>query len=426
MPLDIQKMFSDFIPDTAKQDQERGDVFADGVGQLGSAAARLGPARSRQLSRGVGGAFGLDMRTPAEKLKESLGGIDVNTPEGQDEAVQLISKVNGPAGIQTRVAFQEQARAQQAADAQTTNAGANVATSTAQLLNAQTNANKPVSAPSVWDAVDGRLYNNQTGAWKEGNGGPVTTQVEFSTLDPDLYAPRSFARFQRAVRQAEGDPIKVEDAWAQLLPKAEDGWKWKKIPEEFLVEGERQFEKMPDGTNGVTIRKEIDAANRAGTTQREQSAHIADLMTTMIDSVETGKVATGMKGIIFAVAPATGNYAFKGDLDTVLANLGLGALTEARNNSANGASGFGQLTERELTLLQQLENDLKVGLDKETLLKRLEHVKSTFESAQDRAKSDWTTRQWIGYEAPPEPEAPAPASIATPSGNTFTITPRQP
>ena len=132
MPLDIATMFSDFIPDTAKQDRDAGVEAANVVGQLGGQAALLGPARARQLSQGVGGMFGLDLRSPAEKLKETLSGVDVSTPEGQDKAFELISKVNGPAGIKFRVAMQEQARANQQAQAQSTQAEA-------ASLNAQTN-----------------------------------------------------------------------------------------------------------------------------------------------------------------------------------------------------------------------------------------------------------------------------------------------
>ena len=132
MPIDIQKMFSDFIPDTAKQDFEQGQVFANNVGQLGSAAALLGPTRARQLRRGAGGLFGVDLRSPREKLAEQLQGIDISTQAGQDEAFELISAVDGNMGIQFRAAMAENAQNQLAAQADAMRAEA-------AKLNAETN-----------------------------------------------------------------------------------------------------------------------------------------------------------------------------------------------------------------------------------------------------------------------------------------------
>ena len=436
--IDITSLFADVLPNPQRQLEERtlqqSDAVnqANAVGQLGGMAAYLAPQRGRAMAAAGKGLLGIDTRTKADKLKEQLEALGTpSTPQEHKAYADLLDKMRPGSGVQYMMGVAQDNREQQLADASTANAAANDASSQASLLNAQTAANTPVSAPDVWEEADGRLYNNTTGEWKETDGSSPVPQIEYSTLDPDLYEPRSFARFQSNVRLAEGDSDKIENAWSQLLPKAEDGWKWSPIPEKFAVEGERAFEKMPDASNRVTIRKEVAAANRAGRTQREQSGHVANLMGTMIESVETGEVATGMKGILLSIIPESGNYSLAGDIDTVLANLGLGALTEARNNSANGASGFGQLTEKELTLLQQLEADLKVGLDKETLIKRLTHVKLTFENSRDRAYSDWDTRQWIGYEEPPESTAvvtptadTGSSSVVETENGTFTVIPR--
>ena len=406
--IDITSLFADVLPNPQRQLEERTLQQSDAanqaslVGELGGMAAYLAPQRGRAMAAAGKGLLGIDTRTKADKLKEQLEALGTpSTPQEHKAYADLLDKMRPGSGVQYMMGVAQENREQQLADASTANAAANDASSQASLLNAQTAANTPVSAPDVWYEADGRLYNRQTGEWSTADGGKPKYGVAVSTLDQDLYEPNSFFAFESSLSKATNDK-EAEAAWAELLPRAEDGWQWKPIPEEFLVEGERAFEKMPDASNRVTIRKEIAAANRAGRTQREQSGQVANLMGTMIESVETGETKTGMKGIILSVLPQTGNYAFQGDLNTVLANLGLGALTEARNNSANGASGFGQLTEKELLLLQQLEADLKVGLDKETLLKRLNEVKLTFADARDRAYSSWTTRQWIGYEEPPE------------------------
>jgi hypothetical protein len=412
--IDITSLFADVVgPNPEQQLAERTLQQNDAanqaslVGELGGMAAYLAPQRGRAMAAAGKGLLGIDTRTKADKLKEQLEALGTpSTPQEHKAYADLLDKMRPGSGVQYMMGVAQEKRQQQLADASTANAAANATSSAASLLNAQTEANTPVSSPDVWYEADGRLYNRQTGEWSTADGGKPKYGVAVSTLDQDLYEPNSWFAFESSLSKATNDK-EAEAAWAKLLPNGDmDGWKWKLIPEEFVVAGGPLREKMPDTNNMVTIRKEIDAANRAGDTQREQSGQIANLMGTMIESVETGKTKTGMKGIILSVLPQSGNYAFQGDLNTVLANLGLGALTEARNNSVNGASGFGQLTEKELLLLQRLEADLKVGLDKETLIKRLNEVKLTFADASARAYSSWTTRQWIGYEDPPESTTP--------------------
>lgn len=431
MPIDINKMFADIIPDTKQADLNEGALLSQNIATPGSALALFAPqfARSARLAAGgiASGITGkdIDTRSIAEKIPEAVKGLNTNDPTSILAAAQRLDAIGASeqAAQLRSMAMQsvaEQRRAQQTADAQTSNAQSNVVSSAAQLLNAQTNASKPATATARYKAAGDKIFDTQTGQWVTPEGDITTPQVEISTLDPDLYDSKSFARFRRASRAATTEDAR-EKAWAELLPKPDTGWKWSEVPEEFVVAGGPKYEQMPAGTQEITVRKEIDAAIAAGETQRERSTHVVDVMDTMLESLESGETSTGMKGIALSFFPGTNNFAFEGDLDTIRANLGFDALNEARANSATGASGFGQLTEREMTLLQQLENDLKIGLDKETLVKRLKHVKSTFESARDRAKTDWTTRQWIGLEAPP---AQPQAGITTPSGNTFTITPR--
>ena len=440
--IDITSLFADVLPNQQRQLDERtlqqSDAAnqANAVGELGGMAAYLAPQSGRAMVAAGKGLLGIDTRTEADMLQEQLKALGTpSTPQEHKTYADLLDKLRPGSGVQYMMGIAQDNREQQLADASTANAAASGVSSAASLLNAQTEANTPVSAPDVWYEADGRLYNRQTGEWSTAEGGKPMYGVDTSTLDQDLYEPNSWFAFESSLAKATNDK-EAGAAWAKLLPNGDmDGWKWKLIPEKFVVEGGPLREKMPDTTNMVTIRKEIDAANSAGETQREQSAQVANLMGTMIESVETGKTKTGMKGIFLSVLPQTGNYAFQGDLNTVLANLGLGALTEARNNSANGASGFGQLTEKELLLLQQLEADLKVGLDKETLLKRLNEVKLTFADASARAYSSWTTRQWIGYEDPPESNTSktptgsssvptGSSSVVETSNGTFTIQPR--
>lgn len=130
MAIDIQKLFADIIPDTAKQDAEQGANLASAykgtspLGSIGATDALLAPARNRRM-RGAASAiaqplFGVSFDTPAEKLQKTLAGIDMSTQEGEDAAVQALADAGfGPQSLQLRVANQEQRRAQQAQEADT-------------------------------------------------------------------------------------------------------------------------------------------------------------------------------------------------------------------------------------------------------------------------------------------------------------------
>lgn len=128
MAIDIQKLFEDIIPDAAKQDRNDGVDRVNAVSQLGGTAALLSPGRERRMRQAATGIaqplFGVSFETPEEKLKKTLQGVDVRTPEGEDAAFKAISAIDGNKAIQFRIAMQEQKRAQQTADADTLRASA--------------------------------------------------------------------------------------------------------------------------------------------------------------------------------------------------------------------------------------------------------------------------------------------------------------
>jgi hypothetical protein len=142
--------------------------------------------------------------------------------------------------------------------------------------------------------------------------------------------------------------------------------------------------------------------NIAGSQQRENAGGVVRKIDNMLDDLQSGEIDTGLWGIIKSELDVSSKeYAFKGDLSVVLANLGYAGLMDAKNASATGASGFGQLTQKELDLLQSLDEDLKMGLPRTRLAERLEEVQRAFEFKQLSAKSDWTMPQLLGHEDVP-------------------------
>ena len=94
--------------------------------------------------------------------------------------------------------------------------------------------------------------------------------------------------------------------------------------------------------------------------------------------------------------PGTDAYQIDAEINTLLSNLGFNALNSARAASANGASGFGQLTEREMEILQSLIAPLKFGLKKEEFISQLDRIESFLTESQSRLKNNWDVDSWIG------------------------------
>lgn len=76
---------------------------------LGSNLARQralsAPRREQMMSQGAGGLFGIDTRTAGEQVKEQLGQLDVTTPDGQKQAVQLVAQIDPTRALALQTQF---------------------------------------------------------------------------------------------------------------------------------------------------------------------------------------------------------------------------------------------------------------------------------------------------------------------------------
>ena len=132
--IDIQKLFSESLPDTALADRAEGERRAANIGVLGAAQARNAPATERRLRMGVGGMFGLDMRNEAEKAQDALKKMGTpTTKEGHKAYANILDKVSPGAGVQYMMSVAEQERDLMRAKASSTSAEA-------QMTNAITTA----------------------------------------------------------------------------------------------------------------------------------------------------------------------------------------------------------------------------------------------------------------------------------------------
>lgn len=82
----------------------------------------------------------------------------------------------------------------------------------------------------------------------------------------------------------------------------------------------------------------------------------------------------GIVGEALRRIPGTDAYELETDLESLKGIIGFEGLMDAKQQSPNGASGFGNLSNYELAMLQGLAGQLRQGGSKESFLERLQDV----------------------------------------------------
>ena len=82
--------------------------------------------------------------------------------------------------------------------------------------------------------------------------------------------------------------------------------------------------------------------------------------------------------------------------------MGITALADARNGYATGASGFGQLTEKELQVLTNQIAALEIGMNQTDFLENLSLIEDAMQEAADRSAIELEYNQFIGLKELPE------------------------
>ena len=119
--------------------------------------------------------------------------------------------------------------------------------------------------------------------------------------------------------------------------------------------------------------------------------------------VESGEASVGTAGsLLFTIVPGSEQWTLATSIDTVKAVLGITALGDARNGYATGASGFGQLTEKELKVLTDQIAALEIGMNQEDFLRNLTLIEDAMQEAADRSAIELEYNQFIGLEELPD------------------------
>jgi len=421
MTINIQTLFADMLPDPLTEQKAEGVRLSNLIQQGGNVAAYYQPQREAALRTSAGGLFGIDTTTEAERVRESLKGLKAETPQDLINLANLTENLSPEKALGLRTAAAQLTRTENSRTSMKNmlngieGINPNMKNAALQAIDAGSydgNTEGLLEAvtpdPDRWEVEDGSVWDNFKGEWKVSptqNGG-----IELSTLDPDLWTPESLVDYRTAIANATTDQERI-DAGLHLKRIPEDGWNYVPVKdaEGNPVVSEKGISKMilkPTGAKLAAISKEVRAANRAGRTMLDLTGDVLETIgrveTALEGSEEEEGLSTGFAGAVLSYIPETKQYTLRGDLSTVLANLGYGALQAARNASSNGSSGFGQLTERELKDLKSLVDSLELGMNKEDFIERFNSVKRSFIRARKRAKTDWNVDTWIGVELPPK------------------------
>lgn len=168
---------------------------------------------------------------------------------------------------------------------------------------------------------------------------------------------------------------------------------------EFVEEG---FQGLPKAARVLESKELLDGA-----------------LDTKIASIRerASKLTTGFGGALSGVVPGTPAYDLKSDVETLLANAGFDRLSEMRANSPTGGA-LGQVSERELSLLQAAAQNLQTSQSKGQFLRNLdafeEQRRSSLENIRKAYEEDFRRfggEQDAQLRRPEEDEGPGEISL---------------
>ncbi len=147
-----------------------------------------------------------------------------------------------------------------------------------------------------------------------------------------------------------------------------------------IIKGGLQKQKFEEKKKIAEV-KRLDA--------KRQALDKINLVVNKVDEAlaNTDLFTSGLLGSTLGIIPGTPARDLKGSIDTIKANLGFTALQQMRAASPTGGA-LGQVSERELTLLNSAVASLDSGQSPEALRRNLEQVKTHFQNWKDAIDED--------------------------------------
>ena len=245
-----------------------------------------------------------------------------------------------------------------------------------------------------------------------------------SAINPDNHDPASVAAFHRAGTDAlslEGDEALngIADAYKLLKDRTKDGYQWATSYDDNnqAIDAQVPIVGTPDY---VAYRREVAGANASAERVIQNSMNAIEVADQILNALETGEASTGIKGITLGLFPGTDEADVVASTDTLLAEMGIAQLEAMRAAAANGASGFGQLTEKELKRLEDRIRSLSRRQSKTQQIANVTEIRDLLARAANSAKTDWTVDEWMGLTPKPFPLAPAQSDPPDPAQDGMT------
>lgn len=150
---------------------------------------------------------------------------------------------------------------------------------------------------------------------------------------------------------------------------------------------------------GVNIRQQTEQ-RQLQTTQRESSAQLAKDraayttvtaatggIKTKVDELLSDPALKGLEGLWGAVGQIPGSAAYdtRQNLESLKSEIANTLLQAVRNASANGASGYGQFTEKELGVIQSMVAPIKPGMTDKALRASLMKIRNYMDTLEGQA-----------------------------------------
>ena len=249
---------------------------------------------------------------------------------------------------------------------------------------------------------------------------PVTNtdgviDVDMSSIQYDaaslfrFYEEESKIRNDDSLSTAEKNQL-IAEAGQRIVKHRIPGEEWEEITRQN-EDGEdvKEYISVPSGAKAIRDAKDdlraLNARNRLLKTEADLGLQAIQRIEQDISNADaTGdELVGGFRNVFLSYIPGTNEFELAVDLDTLNSILGLTGLQENREGSATGASGFGQLSDREMTVLQNRIAALLQSSNRDQFLENLAVVKNFLQQQRDRASVTLEYDQYIGREPEPTP-----------------------
>jgi len=155
-----------------------------------------------------------------------------------------------------------------------------------------------------------------------------------------------------------------------------------KAPSGYRYTPDGNLEMIPGGPADTKSQMEKQRQDQAlASLNQDAQMTIAKIDSTLgkINGMTAGGTGQATSGIPF-LGQLTGATDLTADLDSIASSLGLNKLMEMKNNSKAGASGMGQLSDREMTLLTSAIASIKQSQNPEQLKRKLLEIKNHYQN----------------------------------------------